>query len=64
VDQDRKDMVVGIMLADHGAQEAVGELLARVAMVIKMDITAQEMVAMVIVGWVTAAELVEVVVQI
>jgi hypothetical protein len=64
VDQDHKDMVVVIILADHGAQEAVAELLPRVAMVIKMDITAQEMVAMVIVGWVTAAELVEVVVQI
>ena len=57
-------MVVVIMLADHGAQEAVAELLPRVAMVIKMDITAQEMVEMVIVGWVTAAEPVEVVVQI
>jgi hypothetical protein len=57
-------MVVVIILADHGARGVVVEFPGEVAMVIKMDITAQEMVAMVIVGWVTAAEPVVAVVQI
>ena len=55
-------MVVVIMLADHGAQEAEAELQVQVATVIKMDITVPEMGAMVIAGWDIAVELVAAVV--